>query len=299
MTAKVDGDRVLVSVIVPVRDADGVLGEQLAALSRQQDAPPFEVVVVDDHSLDASAEVARSFRGRIDHLVIVPSLERRNVAHARNVGVAAACGELLLFCDADDVVADGWVRAMTRLLAEHELVAGRSEISRLNAAWTHATRAVPQQHGLQDFGLPGWDLVHGGGGNVGMRRSVYERVGPFDESPALAYAEAADYFFRAQLAGITPWFSHDATVHVRFRDSYRGAYRQARGWAESSVALHRKFEPLGMPRPGWVRGVLAWVLVPLRLLRVRDRGDLSRWFHLLGWRVGRLRGSIRSRLPAL
>lgn len=287
-----------VSVIIACRNAARTLGEQLEALAGQRFDQAWEVIVVDDDSDDTSGAVAASHRHAFPSLTVVRNDEHRNVARARNVGVRYASGEHLLFCDADDVVGDGWVAAMSEALQTHDLVAGAQEITRLNPPWLHATRALPQQFGLQEWTNPSY-LPHAGGGTMGMTRALHEAVGPFDESPELGHAEAADYCFRAQLAGFPLHFVPEAHVHVRLRRTLPAVYRQSRGWAESSVGLHRKFAAAGMPAPNWLRGVGAWAVAGPRLLRVRSRAGLVRWVYLHGWRMGRLRGSVRNRMLAV
>jgi len=103
------------SVIIPVRNAEAVLGDQLAALSRQVDAPQFEVVVVLNRCADHSGLVADSYRSRLP-LTVLTADEKAGPAYARNVGAARSSAPHLLFCDADDRVGEGWVRAMVRAL---------------------------------------------------------------------------------------------------------------------------------------------------------------------------------------
>lgn len=275
-----------------------MLADQLAALAGQDFDGTWEVLYVDDQSTDGSLELAQWWTARLPQLRTLTVDEHRNVAHARNVAIARSTGRLLLFCDADDVASPQWISALVRGLATAELVAGSSEVTRLNPRWATDALALPQQRDLQRWDVPGWELAHAGGGNVGLTRELYDRLGPLDESPELSFGEAADYFFRAQLAGVEPRFVPDAVMHVRMRSTMRGHYRQGRGWGEASVAFHRKFAPHGMPRPRWVRGLLAWGRVPIRLLQVRSVRDLTNWVHLLGWRVGRVRGSIRNRMLA-
>lgn len=286
-----------VSVIVPCRNAAAELGDQLRALAAQSHDGPWEVVVVDDGSTDGTSQVAEDHRPVLPALTVVRRTGGGNVSAARNAGIAVARGDRLLFCDADDVVAPGWVAAMVEALATADIVGGAMDAVPLNPAWVLGSRAT-QREGLQTADVAGWDLLHGGPGNLGITRRLLDAIGPFDEDEGVARQEGVDLFFRAQLAGFTPAFAPDAVVAIRLRTSLRAVYRQARGWAEGSVAIHRKFAPLGMPEPSRWRGLAAWVLVPLRLAAVRGRGDLARWVHLLGWRVGRLRGSVRERMLA-
>src|SRR5688500_9296124 len=97
------------SVVVPVRDGAATIGEQLAALAQQDFPGSWEVVVADNGSRDGTADVVRSFRDRLPGLRLVDASARPGASHARNAGAAAATGEVLAFCDADDVVDPGWL----------------------------------------------------------------------------------------------------------------------------------------------------------------------------------------------
>ena len=86
-----------VSVVVPVRDGAAFLGEALASVLAQ-DLAPAEVIVVDDGSADASAEIAARAGPRV-RVICQPQL---GVSAARNRGVREARGEWIAFLDADD-----------------------------------------------------------------------------------------------------------------------------------------------------------------------------------------------------
>ena len=92
-----------VSIIVPVRNAEGTLGATLDALAELP--PGWELVVVDDHSTDATRAVAAA-----RDVTVVPSAGRRSAAAARNTGIRETHGSVVVFLDADVVVAP-WVLA--------------------------------------------------------------------------------------------------------------------------------------------------------------------------------------------
>jgi len=284
-----------VSVVLPCHNARPWLGEQLGALAAQHLDEPWELVVVDNASTDGSGDLARDACAGRPGWRVVEARDGRGAAHARNVGVAEARGDVLLFCDADDVVGDGWLASLTAALDGADLVAGRWEAARLNAPWVQRARPLPQQHGLQVF-TPPW-LPHAGAGNLGVTRALWEKVGAFDED--LPVLEDTEYCFRSQLAGHRLVFAPDAVVHVRLRGSLADIYRQMRAYGEASVALHHQFARDGMPPPDWRRGLGGWLLSVPRLLAVRDRAALGAWVVRLGWRVGRLRGSLGHRMLAL
>lgn len=284
-----------ISVVVPCYNAAAVLPEQLEALCGQTATSGWELVVVDNGSTDETFATVERFRDRLPSLKVVEAAGRKGAGYARNAGVAAASGDLLLFCDADDVVAPGWIEAMAEAVRPDTIVAGRWESRRLNSPCLSAAFPLPQDAGLQEWDPP-W-LPHAGGGNLAIPRPVLEAVGPFDED--LRALEDTEYCFRAQLAGVRLVFEPSAVVSIRMRATPRGQYRQMRDYAEGQVGLVKRFRSRGMPPPPRLRGLAAWALVPLRLLAVRDRVAFARWLTLLGWRVGRLRGSVRYRLLAL
>src|SRR5690606_17235038 len=76
-----------VSVVIPTFERMDVLPEVLTALERQEAAPPFEVVVVDDGSRDGTPAFLGAYRGPLALRVL--RQENRGPATARNAGVAA------------------------------------------------------------------------------------------------------------------------------------------------------------------------------------------------------------------
>ena len=88
------------SIIVPAFNVETTLGETLTSLLAQTH-PNFEIVVVDDGSTDRTALIAARFAG--DPRVRLVRQANRGLAGARNSGIHAARGEVLGFCDADDL----------------------------------------------------------------------------------------------------------------------------------------------------------------------------------------------------
>ena len=95
------------SFIVPAHDEEQLLGRTLSAITdtvrRLEDSA--EVIVVDDASSDDTAGIARA------HHAHVVSVRFRHIAAARNSGARVACGDMLVFVDADTVVNVDVVRA--------------------------------------------------------------------------------------------------------------------------------------------------------------------------------------------
>jgi glycosyltransferase involved in cell wall biosynthesis len=306
------------SVIIACRDAQDVLGVQLAALARQQCPVPWELLVCDNGSRDRTVSLARTWSDRLP-LRIVDASDIVGAGPARNAGVRAAAGEWLGFCDADDEVAEGWLETLCSALASHPFVAGRFEGTRLNSARTLSSRTLDQHTDLQ-LSSPAVGLPHAGAGNLGIRRSVFLEVGGFD--PAVRYLQDTDLCWRVQLAGHPLIFVPELEVHVRLRSTLRSMYQQGRNYGVSQASLERRYSgaaqrvlvaatvatpataatvaPPASSRAGtatwfpgpeatrWLRAGPRLAVGALRLARffVRQRSSVAAQVWQFGWHVG-------------
>ena len=154
----------LVSVIIPVFNAEPFLGETLASVLAQ-DYEPFEVIVVDDGSTDGSAAIVRA-HAPVRYL----HQENQGPSAARNTAAQHARGELFAYVDADDLVPPDKLRLQCGYLDEHPGVAavlGRQE-------WIDPPPGLIRDAVWGDpDGIPLNSLV--------VRAETVRRVGPFDE----------------------------------------------------------------------------------------------------------------------
>ena len=284
-----DGGAAMLTVVIPCRNEAGRLAGQLRALAAQRGDAEFEVVVSDNGSTDATREVAGRFAGELD-LRIVDSSGRRGRSHACNVGARAARGDRVAFVDADDEVAPGYVAAMAEALSRSEFVAARLDCETLNGGWPAASREPFQHDGPLDvFGF----LPFAIGCSLGVSRRAFDLVGGFTDD--VPYAEDVEFCWLLQLRGVPLAFAPDAVVRYRYRDTLRGLYRQTRGYGLGQAALYRKFRRHGMPGRSLPLTVREWYWVFRAVTILRSRRGAALWFHMLGYRVGRLRGSVRFR----
>ena len=189
MSARSDRATVDVTVVVCTYNRAALLADALTALMEQADAPPHEVVVVDNNSTDDTAAVLSRFTaaGRI-RAVHEPA---QGLSHARNRGIAEAKGELLAFTDDDVRVGATWVRSIAAAFARHpdaDMVGGKveAEWQREPPSWLATAGLAPLA--LVDYGSEAFRiglteprcLV---GANVAVRRGALERLDGF--SPRL------------------------------------------------------------------------------------------------------------------
>jgi glycosyltransferase involved in cell wall biosynthesis len=275
------------SVIIPCLNVEPVLPVQLEALAGQYCPDPWEVIIADNGSVDRTRDIAESFRRRFSALNVV-SVERRGRHHACNAGTRLARGKFLVFVDADDEVAPGFLAAMHRGLENHEFVGGSTEHRRLNpAVFANVTSA--RSGGLEP-GVGFYPFV--GGANMGVSRRVFEMLGGFASKP---YCEDVDFSWRAQLSGVYPVFLPEAVVYYRQRYSLREMFQQHRRYGAASALLYRDFAASGMRRrpasavaDDWL--AIGKTAVILGLARPDER---IRWVRRVARALGRLSGSLR------
>ncbi|MEY2404491.1 MAG: hypothetical protein QOD38_2042 [Acidimicrobiaceae bacterium] len=277
-----------ITVVIPCKNEEAFLAEQLAALATQVDPGSWEVVLVDNRSTDRSVEIARGFEERLPELRIVDASEQSGRQYACNVGARAARGAALVFLDGDDVVTPGYINAMAAALREHRFVAARLEYQSLNAPWLRRVRRDGQATGLQDW----HHLPIAAGCSLGIDRALFLELGGFDDG--MHYAEDVEFCWRAQLAGVELHFAGDAVLRYRYRDRVRALYRQARGYGRGAAVVYRLYDsPAVTPRSKMVGAVALVGRLARRVPKLRDRTTraISAWD--LGYFVGWVEGSIR------
>ena len=280
-----------VSVVIPARNAELTLRAQLEALAAQSYTGPWEVIVVDNGSSDATAAVAASYAGRLP-IHVEPAGERPGAAYARNRGMARARGSQVLFCDADDVVDERWVECMSAALDEFDLVEGVTEDGALNAPARR--RASRREQGLV---RPLGYLPYAISANMGVRSEAARHVGGWNESYPGGSSEDADFSWRLQLAGYRVGKAQDASIQYRYRIGRRANLRQYRNYGASRPLLYKRFRPYGLSRTSARAFVAqyAWLLLhlPDAWGSVAARENYAR---RLGWVVGKAQGTLRYRV---
>jgi glycosyltransferase involved in cell wall biosynthesis len=286
-----------VAVIIPAFNAAGTLGVQLEALSHQDYDGPWEVIVVDNGSTDATVAVARSYASVLP-LTTVDAREVRGPGHARNVGVRASRAPRLAFADADDEVGRGWLAAMVRAIDDHGVVASRFDLDRLNSARVRGTRRMAQEEGLGNHDYVRF-LPHVSASGLGVLRKIHDAICGFDQQ--LRVLEDTDYCWRLQLSGYPIHFEPEALVHYRLRATTAASLRQSFNYGRYNGYLYLRYRRLGMePVSLWgdlrrlgVHSAKLLVAAPdARARRLRSLANLS------GIVIGRIHGSALVTLGA-
>ncbi len=276
------GSAVTVGVVIPVGQRTTVeLGPQFEALTRQTRQGPVSLVV------SCNGEPVHLVEALIDAVdwpegwtaVAIDSSAVRGASAARNAGWRALDTDVVLFCDADDVVSETWIDGMLRGLEHAGVCTGPLRHDALNEPWMW--EAPEQAWPVVRFGY----LPHLSAANLGMRRSVLEATGGFDV--ALGAAEDIDLGWRATAAGYPTRFEPTAGVQYRLRRGTMELFRNNRHyarWDHVLVDKHRDRGARWVPRDV-VRHVLAtgWALLRAPLGRPHRRAAAIRLGTLVGW----------------
>jgi glycosyltransferase involved in cell wall biosynthesis len=279
----------LISVVMPVLNGEAHLGDQLASLAAQTYDGDWELVVVDNRCTDRSIEIVNGWRDRLPALVVVDARRRRGLNRARNAGAAAARGDFIAFCDADDMTAPGWLDALAEAAPHNDIVGGAVDRRELNDDLRRAWQpSEPVTAPDTSYGF----LPSAAGGNCGIWADVARAVG-WDEAFSFGSSDI-DFGWRAQLAGYRLGFAPDALTRVRFRTSLRATARQYFRYGVSEPRLYRRHRHNGMRRDPDARETWTWLVrSPRLLLSETGRGH---WVRVAASKCGRACGSLRWRV---
>lgn len=276
-----------ISVVMPFRDAADHIAEQLAALSIQETDVTWEMVAVDNGSRDHSRRIVEDFRSRLPSLRVITEDSQFGPAAARNAGVAQAAGDIVLHCDADDVVAPGWIQALSSATRATGFAHGRRDIEMLNPPWVRDARPSPESQGT-----PGERFLPvAGTNNLGVSRNLHGKLGGFD--PSFFSLSDVDFVWRAQLEGALLIHADDAVVHYRYRQSAAGLFQQSRLYAIGNVRLNRRYRFHGLTPTNWKYEARRWIIELATSYRILLPNERARWLWRLGYRVGTIQGWLR------
>lgn len=203
------GNSIDFSVIVPAYNAEQTLASCLESLTAQtvlQDT--YEVIVVDDGSTDRTAEIAKRFN--IRYLF----QENRGPASARNHGVHAAQGRIILFTDSDCVPTPHWIEEMVEPFADPQVVAVKGSY-RTRQRELVARFAQVEFEDRYDMLLRHSHIDMVDSYSAAFRKDAFEIAGGFDESFPKANNEDTDLSYRLSTAGCKMVFKPGAVVYHR------------------------------------------------------------------------------------
>ncbi|MEE2827701.1 MAG: glycosyltransferase family 2 protein [Myxococcota bacterium] len=190
------------SIIIPAYRAEDHLGACLEGFRRQTvGREQFELLVVDDHSPDATASIAERLGA-----TVLRHQENRGAAAARNTGAEAARGEVLLFVDSDVVPEPDLVSGTLALFGlgggsasepPARVATGRYRAEPANDTAFARYKALWTWFCWEESGARQGESSHVQGSLTAIRQDLFQALGGFDEGYQGGSVE--DYEFSLRL----------------------------------------------------------------------------------------------------
>lgn len=177
------------SIIIPAYNAARTIGECLEALGKQTISPK-EIIVVDDGSIDKTAEAIAKF----SHIKLI-SQANAGPARARNVGAKAAKGDIIIFLDSDCVPETNWLEEMLKPFADNKVVG-------VQGAYKSKQKSIVARFDQLDIEYRYERMKRAekldwiGSYSAAYRRDIFLKENGFDESFPKASGEDAELSYR-------------------------------------------------------------------------------------------------------
>lgn len=248
------GDDVPVSIVVATRDRPEDLRGCLGGLVAQATRRPVEIVVVDNNPASGrTPPVVAEFPA-----VRLVSEPRTGLSYARNAGIAASAGAVVISTDDDVLVPPDWLEKLVAPLARADVMVVTGNVLPLELE-TRAQSLFELYGGLgrgferQEYAegwfrryrrraVPTWHI--GATANAAFRAAIFAdpEIGMLDEAlgagTPTGCSEDTDLFYRVLKAGHTIVYEPDAFLWHRHRRDMRALRRQIYSYSKGHVAYH-------------------------------------------------------------
>jgi GT2 family glycosyltransferase len=200
----------IVSVVVPALNKIEYTLCCLSAIERRRPAAAYEVIVVDDGSSDGTSELL----SRVPGLRCLRNPATLGFVLSANRGALAARGDYILFLNNDTQVQEGWLDSLLRVfeadprvgIAGSKLVYPSGHLQEagtvIRGDGTVELVGLDDDPGKPEYNRPR-PVDHCSGASLMIERSLFEKIGGFDERYAPAYYEDCDLSLKVRQAGRT------------------------------------------------------------------------------------------------
>lgn len=209
-----------ISVIVLVWNGERFLDACLSALLSQAYAP-FEVIVVDNASTDASLTVVQKYASRVR---VIRNRYNLGFAAGNNVGIKVADGDVVVLLNQDTVVQSGWLQAIAETFSDASVgIVGCKGLYPDGRGLQHAggivdsATAFTRHIGWGEADTGQYDLPrepdYVTGSAFAIHRRVLQRLAGLEEQFYPAFFEEIDYCYRARRLGFRVIYQPRAALY--------------------------------------------------------------------------------------
>ncbi|MFP3867022.1 MAG: glycosyltransferase [Desulfobacteraceae bacterium] len=243
-----------VSIIVATYDRPEDLRNCLESLLKQNSTRKLEIIVVDNHPASGSTPpVVADFPQ-----VILVDEPRQGVSYARNAGISASTGDIIVTIDDDVTVPPDWLEKLLALLVRSDVMVVTGNVmpveletkaQQLFEVYGALGRGFEPLEADRDWfessvrrAVPTWKL--GGTANAAFRAGIFHdpQIGMFDEAlgpgTPTGVGEDTYIFYKVLKAGYTIYYEPKSYVFHRHRSSIPAFQRQIYNYSKGHVAYH-------------------------------------------------------------
>ncbi len=244
------GRMIYLSIVVPIRNEEKFILENLRQLVRQEYSKDrYEILVVDGMSTDSTAKKVQEFIA-LHPDVNIKFLENPGIlsSRARNVGARNAHGKIIAFIDGHVYIPDDqlFVNIEKSVTANNAIALARPQhldVPTLDknskAYWIAVSRQTWLGHSTKSFIYGKHEgFVDPTSSGFAYHRSVFEKVGYFDES--FDAAEDVEFNYRVKQAGIMAYISHKLLVYYYPREHFQALFKQQTRYGEGRARFIKK-----------------------------------------------------------
>jgi glycosyltransferase involved in cell wall biosynthesis len=279
----------MVSVIICTRNRSASLLRTMESVRnlRVSSSVEWELVVVDNNSIDDTSATVKSFAASSGLSVRYVFEAGRGLSRARNAGLRVARGEIIAFTDDDMLVEPDWLMCIVDQCGQHPTVPvffGQTHVMRSN----QPKLAIREGDIPVTYQFPCAPNEPGSGNNMILRRGIVSSLGEFDTSlgagTKLGSSEDTDFSYRVLYSGaairycpeIVALHDHDRLSPAAVR-SLLFVYGRGRGGFFAKYMIKRDW---------WVARLCYWELRSFFRLLFRSRDTLRAAVHLAGLTTG-------------
>ena len=226
------------SVVIPVYNRPEELNELLDSLTRQS-YKKFEVIIVEDGSVETSEQVVQSYSNKLKISYITK--ENSGQGFSRNVGFEKAEGDYYIVFDSDCIIPENYFQAVEDYLSSDRLDAFGGP-DRAHGSFTLMQKAIScsMTSPLTTGGIRGNKKrigpFHPRSFNMGISRAVFEHTGGYIIT---RMGEDIEFSIRIHEAGFRVGLIPDAYVYHKRRTNFRDFFKQLHFFGRARINIGR------------------------------------------------------------
>jgi len=249
------------SIIIPCYNTKDTLEELLVSIISSSNADQFEIIVVDDGSTDGTYRAIQHYPVRV-----IRSEINKGSAHARNIGAFYAKTPFLIFFDADIIIQSDTLEKLIACIAgnpKNHVYMGIYSHDPVHKSFVSMYKAMLDTWHWQNIKTnavtsfePRCAIMH---------KSLFEKVGGFDETFEGADVEDYELGYRLLALGTILYVNTDIKVHHHFpmtgKELLKTMFRRSMSWAQ--LFVHRKqFDNVAStPEAALSCGIAGWSIL--------------------------------------